>query len=40
MLVSVPGVTPPTRDFDIEQSITLVKAVINYRFGGPIVAKY
>jgi outer membrane immunogenic protein len=40
-LVSIPGVTPATRYFDIEQSVTLVKAGINYRFGaGPVVARY
>jgi hypothetical protein len=31
--VSVPGVTPPTRTFDVEQDIALVKVGINYRFG-------
>ena len=35
-LVSVPGVTPPTRAFDVEQTIALVKLGINYRFGGPM----
>ena len=39
--VSVPGVTPPTRTFDVEQDIALVKVGINYRFGAPaLVAKY
>ena len=33
-LVGLPGVTPATRAFDIEQSITLVTVGINYRFGG------
>jgi outer membrane immunogenic protein len=32
-LVSVPGVTPSTRTFDVSQNISLVKAGINYRFG-------
>jgi outer membrane immunogenic protein len=41
-LVSVPGVTPPTRTFDVSQNISLVKAGINYRFGPmatPVVTK-
>jgi outer membrane immunogenic protein len=33
-VVSVPGVTPPTRDFDVEQTMALIKAGINFRFGG------
>jgi outer membrane immunogenic protein len=35
--VSVPSVTPPTRIFDVEQSIALVKIGINYRFGPTMV---
>jgi hypothetical protein len=39
--VSVPGVTPPTRAFDVEQNITLIKVGINYRFGPwAVAAKY
>jgi len=34
-------VTPPTRTFDVEQAIGLVKVGINYRFGPPaVVARY
>jgi outer membrane immunogenic protein len=33
-LVSIPGATPPTRDFDVRQSISVVKLGLNYRFGG------
>jgi outer membrane immunogenic protein len=40
VLASVPGVTPATRAFDIAQTISLVKVGVNYRFGGPVVAKY
>lgn len=41
VLTAVPGVTPPTRAFDIAQSISLVKVGINYRFGSaPVIAKY
>jgi hypothetical protein len=32
-LVSVPGVTPPTRALDVRQDIALVKIGVNYRFG-------
>jgi outer membrane immunogenic protein len=40
-LISNPGVTPATRAFDVEQTVLLVKAGINYRFGGgPVVARY
>jgi outer membrane immunogenic protein len=40
ILTSIPGVTPVTRAFDIEQSIALVKIGVNYRFGGPVIARY
>lgn len=33
-LVSIPGAAPPTRDFDVRQSISVVKVGLNYRFGG------
>jgi len=40
-VVSVPGVTPPSRAFDVRQDISLIKVGINYRFGRPAVgAKY
>jgi outer membrane immunogenic protein len=39
-LVSVPGVTPTTRQFDVRQDISLIKVGINYRFGGPLFARY
>jgi len=39
-LTSVPGVIPATRAFDVEQTVALVKVGVNYRFGGPLVAKY
>jgi outer membrane immunogenic protein len=39
-LVSVPGVTPTTRQFDVRQDISLIKLGINYRFGGPVYARY
>ena len=32
--------TPLTSDVDIRQRVSVVKAGINYRFGGPVVAKY
>jgi len=31
-LTSIPSVTPPTRNFDIKENISLVKLGINYRF--------
>lgn len=40
-LTSVPGVTPATRQFDVAQDISLVKAGINFRFGSVrVAAKY
>jgi outer membrane immunogenic protein len=32
--------TPLTSDVDIRERVNVVKAGINYRFGGPVVAKY
>ena len=37
-LVSVPGITPPTRQLDVWQDISLVKLGVNYRFGPWAVA--
>jgi outer membrane immunogenic protein len=40
-VVTVPGITPPTRQFDVRQDILLVKVGINYRFGPTaVMARY
>jgi outer membrane immunogenic protein len=38
--ISVCNSTPTCFDFDVKQHVHLVKVGINYRFGGPVVARY